>query len=399
MLIDLFFKYIRYEKNLSSHTVLSYKNDIRQFQEYCEREVESFDWLSVDRDHVRNWILQLGQDGLSSRSIARKVSALRALFRFFVKQKYIEVSPISGLKLPKIHKKLPSYVRRDAMDVLLDGGNFGSDFSGVRDHLIIDMFYQTGIRRAELIGLKDADVNCTSREIRVTGKRNKQRIVPIGSGLVESIAAYRDLRDRTVGDVPESFFVRESGEPLYPQLVYRAVKGALDGVCTLDKKSPHVLRHTFASAMLNDGAELNSVKELLGHDSLSSTEVYTHITFEELKNSYNRAHPRAIKKGGSMEIRIQSIHFDASEQLQAFVQKKVSKLEQYFDGIIHAEVILKVVKPETSLNKEASVRLSFPGSGDLFSEKVADTFEEAIDLAADALVKQLQKTKEKTRAK
>ena len=380
MLIDLFFKYIRYEKNLSSHTVLSYKNDIRQFQEYCEREVESFDWLSVDRDYVRNWILQLGQDGLSSRSIARKVSALRALFRFFVKQKYIEVSPISGLKLPRIHKKLPSYVRRDAMDVLLDGGNFGSDFS-------------------ELIGLKDADVNCTSREIRVTGKRNKQRIVPIGSGLAESIAAYRDLRDRTVGDVPESFFVRESGEPLYPQLVYRAVKGALDGVCTLDKKSPHVLRHTFASAMLNDGAELNSVKELLGHDSLSSTEVYTHITFEELKNSYNRAHPRAIKKGGSMEIRIQSIHFDASEQLQAFIQKKVSKLEQYFDGIIHAEVVLKVVKPETSLNKEASVRLSFPGSGDLFSEKVADTFEEAIDLAADALVKQLQKTKEKTRAK
>ena len=186
------------------------------------------------------------------------------------------------------------------MDLLLDGIDFGDDFRGVRDKLIINMFYSTGIRRGELIGLRDADVDISMSMMKVTGKRNKQRIIPFGEELRVQIEQYRNVREE-VGGGCEFFFVKEDGQPLYPELVYRIVTRYLNMVSTLTKKSPHVLRHTFASAMLNNGAELNSVKELLGHSSLASTEVYTHITFEELKQSYKRAHPRAEKKGGRYE--------------------------------------------------------------------------------------------------
>ena len=187
------------------------------------------------------------------------------------------------------------------MDLLLDGIDFGDDFRGVRDKLIINMFYSTGIRRGELIELRDADVDIYMSAMKVTGKRNKQRIIPFGEELRIQIEGYRSVRDRDVKGKHKPFFVKEVGQPLYPELVYRIVTRYLNMVSTLTKKSPHVLRHTFASAMLNNGAELNSIKELLGHSSLASTEVYTHITFEELKQSYKQAHPRAEKKGGRYE--------------------------------------------------------------------------------------------------
>ena len=208
-------------------------------------------------------------------------------------------NPAADIRLPKVRKTLPSFVRPEEMQRLLEDGfdETKSDFIALRDRLIVEMLYQTGIRRAELVSLTDAAVDNRICEIKVRGKRDKERIVPYGAMLGDMIAAYRRLRDGEVGKT-DAFFVRENGEPLYPGLVYRVVRRALDGEVTLRKRSPHVLRHSFASAMLNNGAGINSVKELLGHSSLASTEVYTHITFAELKQYYKQAHPRALKKGG-----------------------------------------------------------------------------------------------------
>lgn len=290
MLVESFLRYIRYEKNLSTHTVLSYKNDLFQFKAFLETLAPGCELQQATPEQVREWIASLAEDGLAARSIARKVSSLRAFYRYLVSQSIVAGSPVTDVRVPKVRKKLPVYLRRDTMDELLDDVSYGDDLEGVRNKLIVDMFYNTGIRRAELIGLKDDDVR--EDEIKVTGKRNKQRLVPYGAELAELIADYRRMRrEAGLGDA-EYFFIRKDGEPLYPQLVYRVVKRALSQVCTLEKKSPHVLRHTFASVMLNNGAGLNSVKELLGHHSLASTEVYTHITFEELKQSYNQAFPK-----------------------------------------------------------------------------------------------------------
>lgn len=290
MLVESFLRYIRYEKNLSTHTVLSYKNDLFQFKAFLETLESGCELQQVTPEQVREWIASLSEDGLTARSISRKVSSLRAFYRYLVSQSVVAGGPVNDVRVPKVRKKLPVYLRRDTMDELLDDVSYGDDLEGVRNKLIIEMFYNTGIRRAELIGLKDEDVR--EGEIKVTGKRNKQRLVPYGAELAELIADYRRMRSEAgLGDA-EYFFIRKSGEPLYPQLVYRVVKQALSQVCTLEKRSPHVLRHTFASVMLNNGAGLNSVKELLGHHSLASTEVYTHITFEELKQSYNQAFPQ-----------------------------------------------------------------------------------------------------------
>ena len=209
----------------------------------------------------------------------------------------VETNPAADVELAKVPKRLPNYIRRENIDTLIDGEVDRSDFEQVRNRLMLVMFYETGIRRAELIGLMDANVDLDVMEIKVHGKRNKDRIVPFGEELASWIRCYRELRNKSVGRT-ETFFVKADGKPLYPTLVYRVVHDALLSVGGTDKYSPHVLRHTFASAMLNGGAELNSVKELLGHESLAATQVYTHITFSELKDNYQLAHPRALKKGG-----------------------------------------------------------------------------------------------------
>ena len=281
MPIESFLEYIRYEKNLSTHTVLSYRNDLFQFKKFLETECDGIEMQKVTSDCIREWV---------ARSICRKISSLRAFYRYLVVQSDIQESPVKNIPLPKVHKKMPVYLRQDSMNELLDDVSYGEGFEAVRNKLIIAMLYHTGMRRAELIGLRDTDVR--EGEIKVTGKRNKQRLIPYGEELSQMIAGYRQARKESCGDDCGFFFVRENGEPLYPQLVYRVVNGSLSKVCSLDKRSPHVLRHTFASAMLNNGATLNSVKELLGHHSLASTEVYTHITFEELKQSYNQAFPK-----------------------------------------------------------------------------------------------------------
>ncbi len=298
MWIEAFLRYVRYEKNYSSHTVLSYRRDLLQFRDYLSRLDGAVSLEAVERDHVRNWAALLIEEGNSSRTVARKFSALRTFYAYLQKQGVVENSPLRDITLPKIHKSLPSFVRPEEMDLLLDEKVADDDFSALRDKLILSILYMTGIRRAELVGLLDKDVDTQAMQIKVTGKRNKQRIIPFGNELKDEIEAYRRIRRIAIGMGAPNFFVKDDGEPLYVQFVYRLVTRRLGEVTTLARKSPHILRHTFASAMLNGGAGLNSVKELLGHQSIASTQVYTHITFEELKRDYKQAHPRATKKGG-----------------------------------------------------------------------------------------------------
>lgn len=297
MLIESFLRYIQYEKVYSPHTVLSYKNDLFSFREYVEGETGEFVVAEITPALVRGFVVKLLDEGCAPRTVARKVSALRALFRYLVKQGEVETNPAMQLHLPKTKKSLPSFVKPKEMDVLLDEVDFGDGFVACRNKLIIELLYATGMRRSELIALADEDVSLETQLIKVHGKRGKERLIPIGNELTEHLQAYIALRNEEVKGV-EAFFVKEDGAPLYPTLLYRLVTRQLGEVTTLQRKSPHVLRHTFASAMLNNGARLNSIKELLGHSSLASTEVYTHITFAELKQSYKQAHPRADKKGG-----------------------------------------------------------------------------------------------------
>lgn len=298
-MLQKFIKYIRYEKGYSSHTVLSYNNDISQFEEYLLRQTGEVNHTTVDSDIVRNYVVWLMEQNITPRSVGRKLSALRTFYKYLVKLEVIALSPVAMITKPKESKPLPSFIKQsDMMQLLEEEVDVSDDFVSLRDRLILDMLYQTGMRRAELLQLRDKDVDVSARTIKVTGKRNKQRIIPYGAKLQSLIEKYIAVRNKEVGGKVDALFVRESGEPLYPMMVYRIVKAGLAKVSTLSKLSPHVLRHTFASAMLNNGAEMDSVKELLGHASLTSTQVYTHITFEELKHNYNHAHPRAIKKGG-----------------------------------------------------------------------------------------------------
>lgn len=298
MLVDSFLDYLRYERNYSNYTIEAYSKDLRQFEEYVKLNKESvFVPGDVDADLVRSWIVSLMDEKISPVSVNRKLSSLKSFFKFLMKQGSISVNPLRLITGPKTKKPLPYFVRDKEMELLLDGDGFDEDFEGVRDRLVLEMLYDTGIRRSELIGIQDSDVDFGAMQIRVTGKRNKQRLIPFAEGLKNLIQAYTEVRNREVGSESGWFFVRKNGEQLSAGIVYTIVKKKLSEIPTLAKRSPHVLRHSFATSMLNNGAELNAVKELLGHSSLASTSVYTHTTFEELKKVYH-AHPRAKKEGG-----------------------------------------------------------------------------------------------------
>ena len=298
MLIDSFLDYLRYERNYSNYTIEAYSKDLRQFEEYVKLNKESvFVPGDVDADLVRSWIVSLMDEKISPVSVNRKLSSLKSFFKFLMKQGSISVNPLRLITGPKTKKPLPYFVRDKEMELLLDGDGFDEDFEGVRDRLILEMLYDTGIRRSELIGIQDSDVDFGAMQIRVTGKRNKQRLIPFAEGLKNLIQAYTEVRNREVGAGSGWFFVRKNGEQLSTGILYTIVKKKLSDIPTLVKCSPHVLRHSFATSMLNNGAELNAVKELLGHSSLASTSIYTHTTFEELKKVYH-AHPRAQKEGG-----------------------------------------------------------------------------------------------------
>jgi len=292
MFIESFIRYLQSEKNYSPHTVLSYENDLLQFKEFVFGNGE-FVPSEIDSTVVRHWLVSLMDEDYSARSVNRKLSALKSFFKYLVRNKILDSSPMRLVKGPKTDKPLPAFVRSDALNSIITESTDDNSFEAERNRAIIDMFFTTGIRCAELVGLKTGDVDFGANLIKVTGKRNKQRLIPFSTPLQEVMQSYLQRRADEIELTTDAFFVRKNGEAMSNSVVYNIVRRSLSSIPNLTKRSPHVLRHSFATAMLNSGADLNAVKELLGHQSLASTEVYTHTTFEELKRVYHQAHPRA----------------------------------------------------------------------------------------------------------
>lgn len=293
-MIDTFLKHLQYEKRASPNTVLAYQNDLQQFHKFLLHESPGTDVANADYVLVRSWILSLVEEGKEALSVNRKIASLRAFYKFLLRQEAIVKDPTVKIKVLKTKKKLPEFVKEGDMVNLLDNQTFDESFEGCRDQLILEMFYGTGIRLSELIFLKEKSVDTLNRTIKVLGKRNKERVIPFSSGLVLIIEKYLAIRNREV-DIKEhgNLFVTANGEPCYPMMIYRTVKKYLDTFTSVEKRSPHILRHTYATHLLNKGAELNAVKDLLGHSSLAATQVYTHNSMEKIKKVFEQAHPKA----------------------------------------------------------------------------------------------------------
>jgi len=289
-----FIQYLNYEKHYSAHTVKAYQTDINQFNQFLLTQYEIDDYAIVNHQHIRAWLASLMNEKNKARSVNRKLSSLRGLFKFLLKEGYVIKSPMSKVQPPKTAKKLPVFVEEQSMNQLFDYEKieFGEDFEGVRNRLMILLFYTCGVRLSELIGLQSGDVDFHRKTIKVLGKRNKERIIPITNELADLIRKYNQIK--TSENLPiENLFVLLNGKKLYPKMVYLVVKKFLSIVTTIDKRSPHVLRHTFATHLLNRGADLNAIKELLGHANLAATQIYTHNSIERLKNIHKTKHPRA----------------------------------------------------------------------------------------------------------
>lgn len=291
---DSFLEYLKSERNYSPATIESYAKDLAEFRNFLEGQRLEPQWADVKADDVREWVIyMLDEQKLTASSVNRKLSALRTCYKYLRKMEVVKANPMEKVVAPKKKRPLPYFVRESDMDKLLELTAEDKTFKGVRDRLILLMFYETGIRRAELLGLTDASVDLKAKQIKVTGKRNKQRIVPFGDELEAGLLAYLDFRKTKTGlsNAPV-LFITEEGKPLNEAQVSRIVKDNLSMVTTMKKRSPHVLRHSFATAMLNNKADLTSIQKLLGHESVATTEVYTHVSFEDLKNEYKNAHPR-----------------------------------------------------------------------------------------------------------
>jgi integrase/recombinase XerC len=292
---ESFLKYLEIEKRYSPHTVRSYANDLDGFIFFLSEQGLPDNAEAVTTNEIRAWIVNMLDGGYSSSSVHRKITCLRVFYRYLRKEGVVNSDPVEKVVLPRKKKTLPAFIPQKELDTLLDNQYFGDDFKGLRNRTIVEMLYLTGMRRAELIGLKDEDVDLEEGTIKVTGKRNKQRIIPIVIPYISSLKDYIKSRDEEGISRSGWFFVTDKGNKLYEKFVYNLVNNYLSMVTTVEKKSPHVLRHSFATHMLNRGADLNSIKELLGHANLSATQVYTHNTFEKLKKVYGKAHPRGAK--------------------------------------------------------------------------------------------------------
>ncbi|MBN2681402.1 MAG: tyrosine-type recombinase/integrase [Bacteroidales bacterium] len=289
---ESFLKYLQYEKRYSTHTLRSYSSDLEQFEIFCNCGEKEFNPSENDFRIIREWIVSLLKQGNTPRSVNRKISTLKTFYKFLLREEILAKNPMERVLSPKTGKKLPEFIEESTINTLLDSHDFGETYIGVRDRTVIELFYATGIRLAELNNLSIVDVDLYNNYIKVLGKRNKERIIPFHIELRNTLKKYLELRNREFGTEEKRLFLTEKGKPVYDKLIYRIVHKYLKHVTTLDKKSPHVLRHTFATHMLNKGADLNAIKELLGHSNLSATQVYTHNTFEKLKESYLQAHPR-----------------------------------------------------------------------------------------------------------
>jgi integrase/recombinase XerC len=285
-------EFLRHEKRSSPHTVLSYLNDLEQLAAYLASAYQVSDITEVNHSLIRSWIVELMEEENSSRTVTRKITTLKSFYRFLQREKVITVNPMLKIQGPKVAKRLPVFVEKQGMDKLLEELEFEPTFEGTRDKLILEMFYGTGMRLAELINIRPTDIELNKMTVKVLGKRSKERIIPFHQTLKDSIVSFLSLREEE-GYGKTEFFFTKRGKKLGPKFVYSMVRSYLSKVTTIDKKSPHVLRHTFATHMLNNGADLNAIKELLGHASLSATQVYTHNTIEKLKNIHKKAHPKA----------------------------------------------------------------------------------------------------------
>ena len=293
MFIDSFIGYLKAERGYSACTLKAYGTDLRAFEEYLQGVDESLSLLEADDDIVRRWVSSLMDEKKAASSVGRKLSSLRAFYSYLCNEGLVAVSPVQNIPSPKRRKRLPSFVKEQEMDAILDGA-FGDDFESQRDKLIIMLFYETGVRLAELVNLDVSSVDFSNGVIKVDGKRNRQRVIPFVGELREHLLSYIMVREKVAPAGETAFFVSGKGSRVSRSCVYRLVRRILtDNGVQLSKRSPHVLRHSFATAMLNNDADLGVVKELLGHRQLATTEIYTHLTFEELKDFYKKAHPRA----------------------------------------------------------------------------------------------------------
>lgn len=293
MMIEEFLNYLKYERNYSPRTLDSYGRDLREFEDYFKNLDCHLSWETIDSDIIRDWMESMMDRGNTARSVNRRLSALRSFFRFALSRRLIEKDPSHLIRGPKAKKPLPYFLREKEMDELLDPRMWTDKYTDVLARTILIILYETGIRVSELTTLDDADVDFTSNTLKVTGKRNKQRIIPFGDEMKNTLLSYISKRDDEITRVEDGLLLDKKGHRLKNQQAAYLVKKNLSKVTTMKKRSPHVLRHTFATTMLNHHAGLESVRQLLGHASISTTEVYTHTTFEQLKEEYKSAHPRA----------------------------------------------------------------------------------------------------------
>lgn len=289
-----FLSYLKSEKRYSSHTIKAYETDLQQLQQFLLTTFETNDLLTVSHTHLRSWMVSLMEQGIIARSINRKISSLKTFYRFEMRRGNIKVSPASKLVSPKVKKRLPVFVNEAQMGELFRQESGECEFSVVRNELVIELLYNTGMRVSELVGLKDSSIDRYAGNVKVLGKGNKERIIPMSKEMINSLKQYKELRNKLFDrNATDTLLVTDSGKPVNSRYVYRIVNSTLGKFTTLDKKSPHVLRHTFATHLLNKGAEISAIKELLGHASLAATQVYTHNTIEKLKDIYKKAHPKA----------------------------------------------------------------------------------------------------------
>lgn len=292
--LQQFINYIKVEKRYSPYTVRAYSDDIFQFVAFFQDHYSSSNIQSAHQPEIREWVLYLLDSGISARSLRRKIASLNAYYKFCLKNRFIPANPVEGIILPKIDKKLPEFIKESTIDTIFEAEQFEKNFSGIRDRFVLELFYATGMRLTELINLTEESFDVKKGELRILGKRNKERIVPLTPHIISIMDEYKKARSEEFGILSHNnLIVTDSGTPAYNRMIQRLVRKHLLKGTTLDKKSPHLLRHTFATHMLNNGADLNAVKELLGHANLAATEIYTHTTYEKLKSIYKQAHPRA----------------------------------------------------------------------------------------------------------
>lgn len=290
---DKFYKYLEFERRYSLHTLKSYQTDLKQLSDFLIEAYELENPENVDHQMLRSWLVQLVQSGISSKTINRKLATLKSFYKFLKREAIIEILPTSKLIAPKVAKKLPEFVPEKQIENLLNDFEFEDTIDGVRDNLIIEFLYGTGIRLSELINLHELDVDLNSKLVKVLGKGNKERLIPLNAELVNLIKYYLEKKEGGTYNKTDFLIVTNTGNKLYPMFVYRVVRKYLDQVTSIDKRSPHVLRHSFATHLLNKGADLNAIKELLGHSNLAATQVYTHNSLEKIKGIYKQAHPKA----------------------------------------------------------------------------------------------------------